>query len=59
VAQEIVVQIASLAETFHVNMDALSIEQDSIPDGGRSDVFERESGEIELTPANAMCQLAA
>jgi hypothetical protein len=40
-------------------MDALSIEQDSIPDGGRSDVFERESGEIELTPANAMCQLAA
>lgn len=28
------VQIARVAETFHVNMDALSIEQDSIPDRG-------------------------
>jgi len=44
---------------FLIDMDTLSIEQDDIPDGRRSDVLERESGEVELLLANAMYQLDA
>jgi len=51
------VQIASSAETFLINMDTLSIEKDSIPDGGRCGVLEPESAEVELPFANAMHQL--
>src|SRR3979490_1449576 len=50
-------QIASSAETLLINMDALSIEKDSIPDGGRCGVLEPESAEVELRFANAMHQL--
>src|SRR5260221_6576989 len=39
------VQIAGPVETPLINMDTLSIENDSIPDGGRSRVPEPESGE--------------
>jgi hypothetical protein len=48
------VQIASLTEMFPIDMDTLSIEQDSIPDGGRSGIFEPEHGEVELPLANAV-----
>jgi hypothetical protein len=51
------VQIASSAETLLINMDTLSIEKDSIPDGGRCGVLEPESAEVELPFANAMHQL--
>ena len=47
------VQIASSAETLLINMDTLSIEKDSIPDGGRCGVLEPESAELELPFANA------
>ena len=53
------VQIGGVAEMFLIDMDTLSIEQDNIPDGGRSDVPERESGEVELPLANAVHQLDA
>jgi hypothetical protein len=53
------VQIGGLTEMFLIDMDTLSIEQDDIPDGRRSDVLERESGEVELLLANAMYQLDA
>jgi hypothetical protein len=53
------VQIAGPVETPLINMDTLSIENDSIPDGGRSGVPEPESGEVELALANAMHQLDA
>ena len=56
------VQIAGPVETLLIiliNMDTLSIENDSIPDGGRSGVPEPESGEVELALANAMHQLDA
>ena len=53
------VQIGGVAEMFLIDMDTLSIEQDNIPDGGYSDVIERESGEVELPLANAMYQLDA
>jgi hypothetical protein len=42
-----------------IDMDALSIEKDSTPDRGSSDVIKRESGEIELAFADAMHQLDA
>jgi len=51
--------MGGVAEMFLIDMDTLSIEQDNIPDGGRSDVLERESGEVELPLANAMYQLDA
>jgi UDP:flavonoid glycosyltransferase YjiC (YdhE family) len=47
------VQIASSAETLLINMDTLSIEKDSIPDGERCGVLEPESAELELPFANA------
>jgi hypothetical protein len=53
------VQIASSAETLLINMDTLSIEKDSIPDGGRCGVLEPESAEVERPLANAMHQLDA
>jgi transposase-like protein len=34
------VQMACLAEMLPIDMDALSIEQDGIPDSGRSSIFE-------------------
>jgi hypothetical protein len=40
-----------------INMDTLSIEKDSIPNGGRCGVLEPESAEVELPFANAMNQL--
>jgi hypothetical protein len=40
-------------------MDTLSIEEDGIPDRGRSIIPDRGGGEIELAPANAMRQLDA
>ncbi len=55
----VLVQIGGVIEMFLIDMDTLSIEQDSIPDGERSGVLKRESGEIELTLANAMHQLDA
>ena len=53
------VQMACLAEKFPIDMDTLSIEQDGIPDGGRSGIFEPEHGEVELPLANAMHQFDA
>jgi hypothetical protein len=53
------VQIGGVAEMFLIDKDALSIEQDHIPNGGRSDVLGRESAEVELPLANAMHQLDA
>ena len=55
----VLVQIAGVAETSPINKDTLSIEQDGIPDGGRSGILEPESAEVELTLANAMHQLDA
>ena len=52
-------QIGCVAEMFILDMDTLSIEQDKITDGRRSDVFERKSGEVELPLSNAMHQLDA
>jgi hypothetical protein len=48
------VQIAGLTEMFPIDMDTLAIEQDSIPDSGRSGIFEPEHGEVELLLANAV-----
>jgi hypothetical protein len=53
------VQIEGVAEMFLIDMDTLLIEQEKIPDEGRSDVLDRESGEVELPLANAMHQLDA
>jgi hypothetical protein len=50
------VQIGGVAKMFFIDMDTLSIEQDNIPDGGRSDTFK---GEVELLPADTMHQLDA
>jgi hypothetical protein len=55
----VLAQIGGVAEMFLIDMDTLSIEQDCIPDKGGSGVLKRESGEIELTLANAMHQLDA
>jgi hypothetical protein len=38
--QPALVQMACLAEMLPIDMDALSIEQDGIPDSGRSSIFE-------------------
>jgi len=51
------VQKGGAAEMFLIDMDTLSIEQDSIPDTGRSGIVDAEIGEIELPLANAMQQL--
>ena len=56
---EALVQIASSAEMLLINMDTLSIENDSIPDGVCIGDPEPERGEVELTLANAMHQLDA
>ena len=53
------VQIADVTDTSPINKDALLIEHDRIPDGGRSGIFEPESAEVELPLANAMYQLDA
>jgi len=53
------VQIAGETETSPVNKDSLFIEKNSIPDGGRSGIFESESPEVELPLANAVHQLNA
>jgi hypothetical protein len=55
----VLVQIGGVTDMFLIDMYTLSIEQDGIPDGERSGVLKRESGEIELTLANAMHQLDA
>ena len=51
------VQIAGEAKISSINKDTLFIEQDGIPDGGRSVILEPESTEIELTLANAVDRL--
>ena len=53
------VQIGGLAENFPINLDTLSIEEDSIPDGGRGGIFDPEGAKVELILANAMHQLDA
>jgi hypothetical protein len=53
------VQIAGEAETSPINKDSLFFEQDSIPGGGRSGIFESESPEVKLPLANAVHQLDA
>lgn len=53
------VQIAGSAEMILINMDALLIEEDGIPNGGRCGVLEPDSAEVELPLANAMHQLDA
>jgi hypothetical protein len=58
-AETDLVQIGCASAISLINMDTLSIEKDSIPDGGSSDVIKRESGEVELPLANAMHQLDA
>jgi len=55
----VLVQIAGSSETSPTKKDALSIEQDRIPDGGRSGFVEPETGEVELPLANAMHQFDA
>lgn len=52
-------QIAGLTETSPIDIDTLSIEQDGIPDGGSSGIFESESPEVEPPLANAVHQLDA
>jgi hypothetical protein len=42
-----------------IDRDTLSIEQDGIPDSGRSGIFEPEHGDVELPLANAMHQFDA
>jgi len=51
--------MAGLAEMFPIETGTLSIEQDGIPDSGRSGIFEPGNGEIELLLANAMHQFDA
>ena len=53
------VQIAGETETPLINKDFLFIEQDSIPDGERSGIFESKNPEVELPLANAVHQLDA
>ena len=53
------VQIGGVVENIFIDLDTLSIEQDSIPDGGCSVIFEPEGAEVELILANAMHQLDA
>jgi hypothetical protein len=53
------VQIAGGVEMSSINMDALLIEQDRIPDVERSGIPEPESTEVELTLANAVHQIDA
>jgi hypothetical protein len=53
------VQIGGLAEKFPIVMDNLAIEQDSIPDGRHSGIFDPGTGEVELPLANAVHQLDA
>lgn len=53
------VQIAGQIEMPLINKDALLVEEDRIPDGGRCRIIESESSEIELPLANAMHQLDA
>jgi len=53
------VQMGGLAERFPVDIGTLSIEQDGIPDSGRSGILEPDNGEIELPLANAMHQFDA
>jgi len=53
------VQIAGETETRPINMDPIFIEHDSIPDGGRSGIFESKNPEVELPLANAVHQLDA
>jgi len=52
----VLVQIDGLAEKFPIFMDTLAIEQDSIPEGRRSGIFEPGNGEVELPLANAVHQ---
>ncbi|RKE26154.1 hypothetical protein B0G76_7762 [Paraburkholderia sp. BL23I1N1] len=59
VGKRALVQMAGQAEIFPIDMDTLSIEQDSIPDSERSCIFKPEHGEVELTLANAMHQFDA
>ncbi|WP_160312577.1 hypothetical protein [Caballeronia mineralivorans] len=42
------VQMDGVAEMFLTDMDTLLIEQEKIPDGGRSEVLDCESREVEL-----------
>jgi hypothetical protein len=53
------VQTGGVAEMFAGDMDILLIEQDGIPDCGRSDIVDAELHEVELPLANAMHQLDA
>jgi hypothetical protein len=48
------VQVDGVVEVLLIHMDTLSIEQDSIPDGGRSRILEAESAEVEL-PLRMRC----
>jgi hypothetical protein len=48
------VQIADGIEMSSINMDALFIEHDGIPDVERSGILELESTKVELTIANSM-----
>ena len=59
IRQTVLVQIAGSVEMHHIDMDTLFIEQDSIPDGGRSSILDPKNAEVELTLANAMHQLDA
>ena len=52
-------QLSGRAEMFSIDMDALSIEQDGIPDSDGSGIFKPEHGEVELILANAMHQFDA
>lgn len=53
------VQLGCVSALSFINMDTLSIEEDSVPDRGGSGVIKRESGEVELSLANTMHQLDA
>lgn len=53
------VQIAGSIEMLLINMDTLSITNDSVADGRRSGVPQPESGKAELALANSMHQLNA
>jgi hypothetical protein len=52
--QRVGAQIGGVAKTFFIDLDALSIEQDGIPNCGCSGIFEPECAEVGLTLANAM-----
>jgi hypothetical protein len=53
----VLVQVDGLAEKFPIFMDTFAIEQDNIPDGRRSGIFEAGNGEVKLPLANAVHQL--